>query len=251
MASSIRAAIILSGPGSAKNAGFMSELTMAPISLVYALDRGKRSVIVSVLFGVSPCVPFLFSGGGRALSPRATARRIRRRISLLLALRDFFASSGLPPRGSLPGDGHLPRERVARAGGRSSDRSFGRSLGPLFIFSSPINLAGGSVAWPRTKTKQSRSGICGGELPARLISEYCAGTGSRERCARAHSLARADAHGAPWVRYRVTRSYSVFGARRVNDAIATQCQSDRITDTIPTYSHRVTAGRRIQRPIFL
>lgn len=30
------------------------------------------------------------------------------------------------------------------------------------------------MAWTRTKTKQSRSGICGGGLPARLISEYCA-----------------------------------------------------------------------------
>ena len=37
-------------------------------------------------------------------------------------------------------------------------------------------------------------------------------------------------------RYRVTRSYSVFAvngrAQRVNDAIAIQCQSDRITDSI-------------------
>lgn len=101
-----------------------------------------------------------------------------------------------------------------------------RAAGPLFIFSSPINLARGSVAWSRTKTKQSRSGICGGGLPARLISEYCAG----KRESGEHSARR-----APWVRYRVTRSYSVFGARRVNDAIAIQCQSDRITDTIPAY----------------
>jgi len=62
-----------------------------------------------------------------------------------------------------PGDSHLLQEWR------------GRLVGPLFIFSSPINLAGGSVAWSRTKTKQSRSGICGGGLPARLISEYCAG----------------------------------------------------------------------------
>lgn len=97
------------------------------------------------------------------------------------------------------------------------------------------------MAWSRTKTKQSRSGICGGGLPARLISEYCAG----KRESRAPRR-------APWVRYRVTRSYSVFGARRVNDAIAIQCQSDRITDTIPAYSHGTTAtGRRVRRSIFL
>lgn len=123
----------------------------------------------------------------------------------------FFASVYLSQS---PSDGHLPREMVARA------------VGSLFIFSSPINLAGGSVAWSRTKTKQSRSGICGGGLPARLISEYCAG----KRESGKHSARR-----APWVRYRVTRSYSMFGARRVNDAIAIQCQSDRITDTIPAY----------------
>lgn len=97
------------------------------------------------------------------------------------------------------------------------------------------------MAWSRTKTKQSRSGICGGGLPARLISEYCAG----KRESGEHSARR-----APWVRYRVTRSYSVFGARRVNDAIAIQCQSDRITDTIPAYfawSGRGDGGRRVRR----
>lgn len=88
----------------------------------------------------------------------------------------------------------------------------------LFILSTKLQLI-----WPERGSFENKviaPWYLAVAFSTRLISEYCA---------PAQVLNILSLLG---YRYRVTRSHAVFGAQRVNDAIAIQCQTDRIADSV-------------------